>query len=420
MPQTNADIPTESGQTVSGENSQVIVNTLDNTGWYMTALFLFMGICVLIFSIIYGKSFEEVERNTIVAFMGAGTIIYTLMNARSKHKLLYDNEKHLLRFVISFCICTILACVLVMIPSSMWPYMAVFVVLLFLSNALTGLVTGSVLLMISELLNKSSSSRDFFMYFLAGVVAIVLFESVDEYFRVDLPIFVSTVMLFVLHCSFEILFDAGDFSIAFFFDSFINIMITLIILFVVLNLTGKYIVNSGYDRYMEINDPGFALMMEMKNTNQIEFFRAIHTAYLTDKITKEMKLNSFKCKTCSYYHRLKLIEGNNQDSVRRIYWKYKFPQDAIELIEEYNMIEKKGIRSREATVVYMSESVIISIMHICQKDKDIKLDYDDLIDKIFRKRIDSGILDHCEFSMEDLYHMKKIMKKEKLYYDFMR
>lgn len=419
MPETDTDIPIKDRQADIPENNRKVI-VVDPYVWYMVALFIFSGLCILLFSIFEDKSFEEIERNTIVALMSTGLVIYMVIDARNSHSLKYDNEKHIIRFAVVYGGCIILACVFAMIPSSMWPYTAIFVMLLFFSNAQTALVSGAVLLMLSELLNQEMCSSEFFMYLLAGMIAVIMFQKVDGNFQTGVPIFVTIVMLFVLQSSFEVLFNTGRFRISFFSGSFMNIIFTLILIFAILNITGKYVINAGYDRYMDINDPGFELMMDIREKNDIEFYRAMHTAYLTDKISKEMKLNSFKCKTCAYYHRLGCIDGYTYDSAIEKYWKYDFPHDSIDLIEEYNMINRKGVISREAAVVYLSESLIISIMYIIHKNKDVKIDYDELIDKTLMKKIESGILNHCEFSMAELTKIKKVMKREKLYYEFMR
>ena len=59
-------------------------------------------------------------------------------------------------------------------------------------------------------------------------------------------------------------------------------------------------------------------------------------------------------------------------------------------------------------------------MYLLKKDKDAKIDYDNLIDSIIDKKVSDGELKDYDVTFRELEVMKKIMKKEKLYYDFLR
>ena len=59
-------------------------------------------------------------------------------------------------------------------------------------------------------------------------------------------------------------------------------------------------------------------------------------------------------------------------------------------------------------------------MYLLKKDKDAKIDYDNLIDSIIDKKVSDGELRDYDVTFRELEVMKKIMKKEKLYYDFLR
>ena len=68
----------------------------------------------------------------------------------------------------------------------------------------------------------------------------------------------------------------------------------------------------------------------------------------------------------------------------------------------------------------LSETVIASIMYMVKKDKDAKIDYDQMIDKIFDKKEADGELKGYDITYGQYDQMRKILKKEKLYYDFLR
>ena len=50
----------------------------------------------------------------------------------------------------------------------------------------------------------------------------------------------------------------------------------------------------------------------------------------------------------------------------------------------------------------------------------MELDYNKIINTIFKKKLESGIIDNSSISFGELQEMKKILVEEKLYYDFLR
>ena len=75
---------------------------------------------------------------------------------------------------------------------------------------------------------------------------------------------------------------------------------------------------------------------------------------------------------------------------------------------------------REVIVLLFADTMISSIDYLFSKDKNVQLDYPKLIQTIFKRKMESGILDHSEICLGDLQKMKKILVDERLYYDFLR
>ena len=59
-------------------------------------------------------------------------------------------------------------------------------------------------------------------------------------------------------------------------------------------------------------------------------------------------------------------------------------------------------------------------MELFKYNKELKLDYDKMIDNILDKKIDTGELLNYDVSYRQYDQIRKILKKEKLYYDFLR
>ena len=82
--------------------------------------------------------------------------------------------------------------------------------------------------------------------------------------------------------------------------------------------------------------------------------------------------------------------------------------------------QKGKVKSKEALTVQLSETVIASIMYLLNKNSDADIDYDKLIDKIIDKKIQDGELMDYAITFRELDQMRKLLKKEKLYYGFLR
>ena len=172
---------------------------------------------------------------------------------------------------------------------------------------------------------------------------------------------------------------------------------------------------------MEINDPEFPLLVSLKEKDKDEYFRAIHTAYLAERIALGLSFNARAAKTCSYYHRIGAPEGKLKwDEIKHFYEENNFPTEAVELLHEYIEPAKGSVKSKESLAVMLSETVIASIMYLLKKDKDIKIDYDKLIDSVLDKKMKEGQLKDFDVTFREFDAIGKILKKEKLYYDFLR
>ena len=108
------------------------------------------------------------------------------------------------------------------------------------------------------------------------------------------------------------------------------------------------------------------------------------------------------------------------DDVSHYYTENSFPLEAIEFLREYMVPSKASIRSKESLTVQLSETVIATIMLLIKKDPNVNIDYDHLIDGIIDKKIENGELNAYDVTFRELNEMRKILKKEKLYYGFLR
>ena len=67
-----------------------------------------------------------------------------------------------------------------------------------------------------------------------------------------------------------------------------------------------------------------------------------------------------------------------------------------------------------------ADNIVASILYLFAKNPKVELDYVQLIDTVFRKKLESDELWNNEISLGQIHEMKKIFIEEKLYYDFLR
>ncbi|WP_029321484.1 hypothetical protein [Butyrivibrio sp. AE3004] len=396
-------------------NNDKLINVLFGSIFFVT------GLMMLGFSFLYNLSIEEIIRNTFTGFLCGGILIYMLNDASVRGLFSYDNGHKRNRFVISYYIALILSMALPLITVEVWPYLFVFLLLGLFSTNEIGLFSGTMLVMFSVLLEKEGSYSEFFMYFIAGTVVLVLLRDLNETTKIGVPIFISISLLFTLVVAYDILFQNRSFSITLLIVPLVNILINLILMLILLNIFGVYVIRKSNDRYMDINDTEYPLLVQLKEKDKDAYFKAIHIAYLAERIALDLNLNARAVKTMSYYYKIGVIDGSKSwDEVKHFYIDNSFPDEAITYLKEYIQNDKSSQLSKEAAIIFMCETLITSINYLFKKDKQTKINYDELIEKIFELKIDNKELYNYNISLYELERMKTLMKKEKLYYDFLR
>ncbi|WP_026665944.1 hypothetical protein [Butyrivibrio sp. FC2001] len=385
------------------------------------SIFFVTGIILLVFSILYGLKTENIIRNTVTGFLCGGILIYMLNDASVRGLFSYDNGQKRNRFVFSYYIGLIISVFLPLVTPEIWPFMFIFLLLGLFSTNEIGLFSGSMLVMFAVLLEKEGGYAEFFIYFLTGVVILVLLRDLTETTKLGAPLFIVVSLLFMLLVAFDILFQNRTFSLTMLIAPLVNILINLILTLILLNIFGVYVIRKSNDRYMDINDTEYPLLVQLKEKDKNAYFRAIHIAYLAERIALDLGLNARAVKTMSYYYKIGVIDGSKTwADVKHFYIENNFPQEAVDYLKEYIENDKSKPLSKESAIIYMCETLIASINYLFEKDKDTKINYDELIDKIFIHKMENNELYNYDISLYEIERMKKLMKKEKLYYDFLR
>jgi membrane-associated HD superfamily phosphohydrolase len=160
--------------------------------------------------------------------------------------------------------------------------------------------------------------------------------------------------------------------------------------------------------------------VELRNKSKPEYFQAIHTAYLSDKIATKLGLDNKATKTCGYYHKIGTLRGGNSwEAIHEVCKEYRFPPAAVALLKEYTDRESNLI-SKEAIVVLFADALVASLLYLFSKDPKVKPDYDQIIDAVYENKLESGIIDKSMVTVGEIKIIRQMLKEEHLYYDFLR
>ncbi|MCM1126766.1 MAG: hypothetical protein NC429_09865 [Lachnospiraceae bacterium] len=384
-------------------------------------IFLLTGAGAGFASYLYQRSVIEISGIVILILPGVCGIIFAMEQSVENDSFLFDNRDHMWRFTILYLISLVGSLLFPMLPKGGWPYLAVFIGLMLFSNQTVGIFSGTVLLVITAMLQGSSENFiSFFVYFVGGLVGIIVFSYVDTSFKIGLPLLISMMVQMVCLSVQEVLYVNEQLKPQMFVIPAVNLLVCLILLLVILKYFSFSIVYKTQDLYMDINDPECPLLVELKNASKEEYYHAVHTAYLCDRIAKRLNLDDAVVKACGYYHRIGILKGENTwENLQLIMEENHFPERVREILKEY-VDSTEPMISKETVILLFSDTIISSISYLFSKEPQIQLDYPKVIGGIFKRRIESGVIDRSDLTFGELQEMKEILVEEKLYYDFLR
>lgn len=387
--------------------------------FFLTVMFFITVLFSCLFSFLKGLGMAEIIRNTVMIGIGSLALLMLFAQAREKKAFDYDNGENPGRFLVIYLFCLVLASSCGYLPAAGWPFLAVFVVLSLFSNTLIGICAGTVLLAVSVLLS-GSGIEIFLMYFLCGVAGSVLFRGLDQTYRIGIPLAASLLLLLTAETACVVLYENEHLKFALFQIPLLNVLISLILLLIILKIFSAAVIFRYRDKYMEINDPECALLVELKNKSKEEYYQAVHTAYFCDRIARRLDLDADALKAGGYYHRIGLLSGENTwEEVEKLTTAYHFPPAVNDLLKEY-LDRSTTIKSKETAVLMLSDAVVSSMLFLFARNQGGSIDYNQVIETVFKKKLETPLLWECTISMEEITRMKNLFKEEKLYYDFLR
>ncbi|MCM1538271.1 MAG: hypothetical protein NC254_07735 [bacterium] len=369
--------------------------------------------------LLYGLETAEQIRTCVLAGLLLLLVQFAKTRSRIAKDYLYDNDEHPNRFTLVFLIAFGLACLFPLFTQMGWPYLSVAVALTLFSNAMIGMVSFTALLTVSCML-AGASAHIFVMYLICGLCAVVLFSVLDESFRVEIPIILSCMVYVTSMCANTIITQNRNLSFEMFVVPIIGLFLNVVLMLMLLWYINTRVVRRESNRYVEINDPEYDLMVRIKAQGMTYYYHAIHTAYLCNKIASRTGMDTDVVRAAAFYHEAGVLKGENtkENLMAVVRGEYHFPPEVCEVLSEY----KKGgrLKQKETAVLFMSAMVVDTLMGLFAEDKNAKIDYKELIEGMFHKQTVKGRFSQCSITIGEMTMMKKILMEENLYYDFLR
>ena len=360
----------------------------------------------------------ELLRNAILAGTGGFLTCFLFLSEKDRLSEKNASPARTSRFAVSYGICLVVSLCCAFLPPAGWPFLVVFVMMSLFCGFLPGICGGISFLTFSVLLAGADISI-FALYVLTGLLGACLFSRLDEKYRIALPLFVSLSFLFAAETACVVLFANETLKWELFLIPALNVIISLILLLILLKVYSGMEIFKYRIKYLEINDQEFELLVNIKEKDKNTYYRAVHAAYFSERISQALSLDADAAKTAAYYANAGILYKEPEKDLEKEFVSYGFPPYARQLLRELTG-KNTGIRHKEAAVVYMADAVISSILYLFEKKQDTKTDYAAVIETVFQKKWESGSLKNSELTFAEWNRMKKIFKEEKLYYDFLR
>lgn len=347
----------------------------------------------------------------VLSVVGAAIVGFQLRQAYLEEELDYDNGRYYNRFWICYFIGFLVAVGCSFLPVAGWPYLTIFVSMALFSNMSTGILSASVLLSISVLLGGAPVSH-FVLYFLTGLFGISMFRHLDDGFKIGMKMFLSLLCLLLCQTATVVLLANERLSVESFVIPVANVAISGILLLGILLMFSSLVIFKYRVKYLELNDTENPILAEYRNNSKSEYMHSVHTAYFCERIANKLALDVETLKCAGYFH--KIVEARPE-----LLEEHQFPPAVKKLLLEY-FDKKAPLQNKETAVLMCSDTMMNTIQILITKSEGQGLDYDYIIDNVFKRFEETEAFVHCDISVKELEMMKKIFKGEKLYYDFLR
>lgn len=346
----------------------------------------------------------------VLIVLGIGIVGFGVRRGVLTGNLDYDNSEYPGRFWQCFLSGLVVSFVCIFLPSAAWPFLPVFILLALYSSVTLGALSATILLAISVCLS-GAGLEVFLMYVVSGFWGAVLFKDIRNGFRIGVPFGLSITGLLVCETAGTVLVMNARPGVESFVVPAINLIVSGILMLGILKIFFGKVIYKYRENYLDLNDPENEILGTLKQVDKNAYMKSVHTTYFCERIALKLEMNSDALKCAGYYHGFR----PDAEEIQGL----SFPPEVSAILEEYHA-KGKAILHKETAVLMISENIVSTVMSLLQQAKGASVDYDKVIDAVFKRYQEAGTFKKCDISMRDFFAMQKIFKEEKLYYDFLR
>lgn len=377
---------------------------------------------VLVLMLAMQCSATVVIRGLVSLFVLSAGLAFVLYRAVRTKDLLYDNLVNMNRFLISYAACALISALAAILPEFVVPVAALGFICAVLSNAQTGIFCSLIFCAMPLFVN--GKSFEYFLFSFAACLAVILLILIgrDIRERIVVSVLIFSLVYITLYTALIVL-KRTDIVPSVIINPVIGLISDILIISLTVYGVRKNIILANEEKYDRIVDPEHPLLLELKEKNKKEYKRSIHTAYICDRLSDKLGFDRGLMKGAGYYHRIGVLSNNNMsiaDATVHTVKRENFPWPMIKILEQYGNDRLEEIPP-EASLLCIADTVINEVLVRMEKGEE-DIDYEKLIDRVINSLIGArnGRLQKSGLKIQHLYRIRKYLKEEKLYYDFLR
>ncbi|MEG2774347.1 MAG: HDIG domain-containing protein [Acetivibrio sp.] len=159
----------------------------------------------------------------------------------------------------------------------------------------------------------------------------------------------------------------------------------------------------GYGSYITVDAP----LLKRLNEEKSSIYRhSLLVGILSEKAIRKIGGNYELAKAGGLYHEIgKLEEGNYIETGVALAKEQGIPEPIVSIIKQHNGKMEKP-KSKEAATIMFTDSIVSTIKYFEKQDKEKQLSNKQIIENVFKVRLEKGILDESGLTLVDFKQLK--------------
>ena len=339
-------------------------------------LFILTGTAFAAFvgSFAKGDDLYYTVRNLVLSGSAGLATIFSFQAGRVSGSFFYDDGEYPGRFAVIYLCGILCALVFTFLPVTGWMFLFFYVALARVSDSVTGICGGTGLLVLTTILCEQISLSTFLVYLLSGMIGIALFAHQRDEFYTAVPLMLALGSQLLMIFAGELLIQNKKLVLEETLIPLANTVMNGILICIFLQYYINKVAKKTDNLYLMLNDPESQVMKQVREERAEDYYCAIHTAYLVERIASDLELDVRSAKCVAYYGHLP------PEELKEIH----FPEPVSVLLEELKR-GGKALRKKEAVIVGICYRVIREIQRLNKQNAGKKADYENLIIQMFEK-----------------------------------